>query len=292
MIDPDAVFLAERERLEGVAYRLLGSRADAEDVVSDAYLRWRGVEPGTVRNAAALLTTITTRLALDRLRRATRDRARYVGPWLPEPLPTDPELLPAPDAPEDVVVLAESLTLGFLAVLERLSPDERAAYLLREVYGEPYEVVADALDRSPAACRQMVHRARARVQGTPRFRLDRARAEDLAGRLASALLDDDAATLESLLHTDVVLVGDGGAHRRAARRPVVGPDRVGRLLRTLARRFDGAAFDLRWVNHSLAFFVWVDGHLDTVLALTLDDAGEHVRAIHTIRNPDKLAALD
>lgn len=293
--DPDATFLAERPRLEGLAYRLLGSRADAEDTVSDAYLRWRRADTASVRNPAAFLTTVTTRLALDRLRRAARDRQRYVGPWLPEPLPTDPTELPAPGAPDDAVLLAESLTYGFLAVLERLDPDERAAYLLREVYAEPYDVIADVIGRSPAACRQVVHRARDRVQGAPRFSLDRERAEALAERLSLALLADDAHALGELLHEDVVMVSDGGAARRAARRPVVGRDRVARLMASITRRMFApgveAQTQVRWVNNQLAYAVWIDGTLDSVMTIAVDASSETARAVHVIRNPEKLRAV-
>ncbi len=294
--DADVAFLAERPRLEGLAYRLLGSRTDAEDTVSGAYLRWRGGDRAAIGNPAAFLTTVTTRLALDRLRRAARERQRYVGPWLPEPLPTDPAELPTPGSPDDAVLLAESLTYGFLAVLERLDPDERAAYLLREVYAEPYAVIAGAIGRSPAACRQVVHRARERVHGAPRFSLDRTRAEALAERLTAALLADDVDALGELLHEDVVLVSDGGAERRAARRPVVGRDRVGRLLASLARQVFAPGVDartqVRWVNNQLAYAVWIDGELDSVMTIAVDGATETARAVHVIRNPDKLRSVE
>lgn len=286
---PDERFAAERRRLEGLAYRMLGSSADAEDVVSEAYLRWRRTDAATIRNPAAFLTTVTTRLALDRLRSAAREREHYVGPWLPEPVPTDPSALPAAGAPEDAVLLAESLTYGFLALLERLDPDERAAFLLRVVYGEDYDVVAAAIGRSPAACRQVVHRARARLRGSPRFTLDRRRAEDLADRLAAAVLTDDTDALEALLSEDVVLVSDGGGARRAARHPVVGRARVSRFLAGVVRGLTG---DVRtamgWVNNQVAFVVWVDGEVDAVLTVSIDVQTGLAGSIQTVRNPAKL----
>lgn len=295
MTDVLAEFTAHRPLLFTVAYEMLGSAADAEDVVQEVWLRWSADDREDVQEPRAYLVRIATRLALNRLRTLARQRESYVGPWLPEPLPTDPTELPAPGAPDDAVLLAESLTYGFLAVLERLDPDERAAYLLREVYAEPYDVIADVIGRSPAACRQVVHRARDRVQGAPRFSLDRERAEALAERLSLALLADDAHALGELLHEDVVMVSDGGAARRAARRPVVGRDRVARLMASITRRMFApgveAQTQVRWVNNQLAYAVWIDGTLDSVMTIAVDASSETARAVHVIRNPEKLRAV-
>jgi RNA polymerase sigma-70 factor (ECF subfamily) len=279
-------FDQERDRLFGLAYRMLGSVADAEDVVQDAYLRWVASDQDSIREPAAWLTTVTTRLALDRLRRAQRERAAYVGPWLPEPLPTATE----PD-PSESVVLAESLTLGVLVVLERLDPVERAVFLLREVFDEPYSSIAEIVGRSEAACRQLVHRARTRVQAarSPR-QIDPARRDELVATFSRAIATADVEALRHVLAEDVVLVSDGGADHHAARRPVVGVDKVVRFLTNVAKRLPADA-EVRWLtaNHEPALLVLVEDRPEVLTVLQLDSRG--VVGLQILVNPDKLRAL-
>lgn len=283
----DLVFVRERSRLEGLAYRLLGSVADAEDVVADVYLRWRRVDPGAVANPAAYLTTMVTRRSLDRLRAQSRARRHYVGPWLPEPVPTAPE----PD-PADAVILAESLTLGFLTVIDRLDPLERAAFLLHDVFAEPYPAVAAAIGRSEAACRQLVHRARGHLAAERRARLvDPQRRDALLEAFGAALVSGDLDGLQRCLTDDVVLVSDGGAKRRAARHPVLGPHRVGRFLINLAKRIPpGSAIEAMTVNFEPAVAVRAGASIRFVMVVECDGAG--VRAVRLVVNPDKLGAVD
>lgn len=221
------VFGIERPRLLGLAYRMLGSLADAEDVVQDARLRWAGTDRQVVENPAAWLTTTTTRLALDRIRTLARRREDYVGPWLPEPVTlaaTDPS-----SDPSDALELAQSMTLGFLVLLDTLSATERAVFLLADVFGEPFSAIAAAVGKTEDNCRQIAHRARRKVRS--------ARAPDTApassallAELFMATASGDIDTLLTLLDTDVVLLSDGGAERRAARRLVVGAPKVARFM--------------------------------------------------------------
>jgi len=276
------VFEDERPRLLGLAYRMLGSITDAEDVVQDAWLRWQGADRSTIENPAAWLTTVTSRLGLDRLRAQQRRKEDYVGPWLPEPMAGGP-------GPEERAELAESLTLGFLTVLDRLGPVERAVFLLADVFGEPFPVVARAVGKSEEACRQIASRARRRVreERAGARTADQALLEKLV--LATAAGDVDAVI--GLLAPEVVLVSDGGPHHHAARRPVVGPDRVARFLVNLAARWnddDGTA-EFAEVNGAPALVMRVAG---APLVVTADRVGDRVATIRCFVNPAKLGALD
>lgn len=284
----EQIFHAERARLTGLAYRMLGSLADAEDVVQDAWFRWQRASGDDIRNPAAWLTTVTSRLALDRLRAQRRRREDYIGPWLPEPIST--RTAPASvDDPARSVELAESMTLGFLVVLDRLGPVERAVFLLADVFGEPYADIARVVDRSPEACRQIASRARRKV------REERAQSmpadEALLADLVGAVITGDVAAVLSLLSPEVVLVSDGGPHRRAARRPVLGPARVARLMINLTQRLptDGdIAFEQ--VNAGPALVLRSD-ELTVALVADRDDEGL-VSVVRMVLNPDKLAGLD
>ena len=219
------VFAEERPRLLGLAYRLMAERADAEDVVQEAWLRWSTADQAAIDNPQGWLTTVTSRLALDRLRAIRRRREVYVGPWLPDPVSTR-------RTPMETAELAESLTLGFLVLLDRLGPVERAVFLLADVFGEPFAVISEAVGKSEAACRQIAMRARRKVR-TAAGDGDGVRgpaSAELLTELMVAVLSGDEEHAMQLLATDVVLLSDGGASRRAARRPVVGPERVLRLL--------------------------------------------------------------
>ncbi len=220
-------FEGERPRLTGLAYRVTGSLADAEDVVQEAWIRWAAGGVGRVDNPAGWLTTVTSRLALDRLRAQRRRREVYVGPWLPDPVPTARGV-------EETAELAESLTLGFLVLLDSLGPFERVAFLLGDVFGEPYSVIAETLGKSEPACRQLVSRARRKVRSAQPDSGARgpvpASAELLAALMNSVLAGDEERVLK-LLDPDVVLISDAGPARRAARVPVVGAKRVQQLIK-------------------------------------------------------------
>lgn len=269
-----------------LAYRMLGTPDDADDVVQDVWFRWDDAHGrGDVDNPAAWLTTVTTRLAIDRLRSARRRREVYVGPWLPEPLPPGTET----DVPSSSAVAAESLTLGFLAVLERLQPVERAVFLLHDVFGYPFTEVAATVERSEAATRQIAHRARQRVQAD-RVRVDPDpdRVEQLADAFLGAMLEGDVDALRALLTEDVVHVSDGGADRRAARRPVVGAHRVARLMVNLASRVEpGTELHPVIVNGQYGWYATM--RAEPLMVLVPSFHGGRVSRLHAVLNPDKLA---
>jgi len=280
-------FENERRRLRSIAYRMLGSLEDADDVVQEAWLRWDGIGAdgrAAVTNPPAWLTTTATRLALDRLKSAQRQREEYVGPWLPEPVLTDSD-------PAVSVELTESLTLGFLSVLERLAPVERAVFLLAEVFDEPYAVIAPTVGRSEEACRQIASRARRRVRDErPRFE-PMERRDDLVAAFVAACADGRLEALRKVLADDVVLVSDGGPNVHAARRPVRGVYRVGRLLANLVKRIpDGTSMEFHDVNGEAGLLVRRDGVPWYVVALEERDG--HVAAIRLVINPDKLHRID
>jgi len=266
----------------GVAYRLLGSVTDAEDVVQDAWLRWDGAAAEDVRNEEAYLTTVVTRLALDRLRSARARRETYPGPWLPEPVAAGAD-------PAAAAELADSLSMALLVVLETLSPLERAAFVLHEVFGEQYPEVAAVLGRSEASVRQLVHRARAHVDaGHTRYRADRSTHVHVVHRFLAACQDADLSALLEVLAPDVVIVSDGGGVAHAPRRPVHGRDRGAPLLAGLAGRGPGdAVFTLEPFNGALGIVARIDGVPIAAMAVTVD--GGQVRSLHLVANPAKLA---
>ncbi|PSD15263.1 RNA polymerase subunit sigma-24, partial [Stenotrophomonas maltophilia] len=210
-MNAETVFQTHRPRLMALAYRLLGSRADAEDVVQDAWLRWSGADPASVRDAEAWLVTTTTRLGLDRLRAAKRERAHYVGPWLAEPLAVTLEPDPAP-GPAQLHALADDVSVAFLTLLEQLGPEERAAFLLKEAFDHDYREIAELIGHSEANCRQLVHRARQRLQaGRPRFNADAIQHRQLLKRFMDASQRGDSEAIQALLHANAQLVSDGAA---------------------------------------------------------------------------------
>jgi RNA polymerase sigma-70 factor (ECF subfamily) len=278
-------FEEHRRHLFGVAYRMLGSVSEAEDVVQDTWLRWRQAPAADVRSPRSYLTTVATRLAIDRLRSAQRRREEYVGPWLPEPLVTD-------DDPAATAELADSLSMAFLLVLERLNPVERAVLLLHDVFGYDYEEVADIVERTPANCRQIGSRARGHLTGERPVR-PRPHQDDeqrLAFAFAAAAGSGDLATLEGLLAEDVVLWSDGGPARRAARRPVVGRDRVARFVANLSHRLPyELTFEYLHLNGEPAVIVRTPAGPFLTMSVELGDGV--ISAIHTVINPDKLRHL-
>jgi RNA polymerase sigma-70 factor (ECF subfamily) len=276
-----ATFEGERDRLRGLAYRITGSRTEADDVVQEAWLRWDRSDQDAVERPGAWLTTVTSRIALDRLRAAQRTRESYVGPWLPEIAVSEAD-------PAERAELAESLTIGFLAVLERLGPVERVVFLLADVFAVPFDEIATVVDRSPEACRQVASRARKRVrQERPRFRATDEEAWRVAAAFLAAVQAGDIDRVLELLAPDVVAVSDGGADHHAARRPVVGPDRVARLAINLTARTPSAmAFELRLINGQPGLLVTLDGR--PFLATAVEVVDGLVAGLYTVVNPDKL----
>jgi RNA polymerase sigma-70 factor (ECF subfamily) len=274
-----------RGRLLGLAYRMLGSRSDAEDVVQDAYLRFAGAQD--VHNAEAFLVTVVTRLCLDRLKSAKAQREVYVGPWLPEPV-FDAEGLSADAATE----LADDLSFALLLALDRLSPLERAAFLLHDVFDTPFPEIAAMLDRTEAACRQLASRARRAVRDD---RPAPAKAPDNHARLLQAFSDAVASgnvrQLAELLREDAVALTDGGGRKFAARNPIIGADKVARFFIGLAGKIAGQ--DVRMqpavINGAVGALLYLDGELDLTLSMAID--GEKIAAIYIVRNPDKLRHL-
>ncbi|CAL9647529.1 ECF RNA polymerase sigma factor SigJ [Streptomyces sp. enrichment culture] len=277
-------FVAHRNLLFTVAYEMLGSAADAEDVLQETWLRWAGVDLGTVRDRRAYLVRITTRQALGRLRALGRRKESYVGSWLPEPL------LTSPDVAEDVE-LADSVSMAMLLVLETLTPTERAVFVLREVFDLGYDEIAGAVDRSPAAVRQIAHRARAHVAARrPRGVVSPAETRDAFEAFRRAVETGDLQGLLDVLAPDVVLVGDGGGVRQAVPRPVVGAGKVARLLVAgLGRTTAETSLRPAEVNGHPALVFRLDGVLDTVVAVRVDDG--LVTGLYAVRNPGKLSHM-
>jgi RNA polymerase sigma-70 factor, ECF subfamily len=285
----DASFEACRAHLRRVAYRMLGTLSDAEDVVQEAYLRWRGVDASTIAEPRAFLTRITTRLCLDQLKSARVRRESYVGTWLPEPVLPEPvtrESSAGSDAREDV-------SMALLMTLERLSPLERAAFLLHDVFDVDYAELAETLERSEAACRQLAARAREHVQAhKPRFRATREAARRVAAAFESAMQSGDTRALGALLAEDAVLYSDGGGKRLAARRPIQGRDNIVKLMEGIVSKYGwpgSAGFTPLELNGDPAWLVREPDGLETI---TLAVDGEHIAALYLVRNPDKLRHLE
>jgi RNA polymerase sigma-70 factor, ECF subfamily len=277
-------FLIHRRLLFTVAYEMLGSAADAEDVLQESWLKWNRVDVSAVRDPRAYLVRIVTRTSLDRLRTIARRREDYVGPWLPEPL------LTTPDVAEDAE-LADSLSTAMLLVLETLTPTERAVFLLRDVFGLEYDELADAVGKTPAAVRQIASRARAHVAARrPRGVTSPADAQAALTVFMRVLETGDLQPLVDLLAPDVVAVGDGGGVKRATPRPVVGSAKVARLLQAgLVTSRDALTAELAQVNGSPALILRLDGELDSVLTMRVEDG--LITAMYTVRNPDKLSRM-
>ncbi|MFI0913245.1 MULTISPECIES: RNA polymerase sigma-70 factor [Streptomyces] len=277
-------FVAHRNLLFTVAYEMLGSAADAEDVLQETWLRWSGVDLGAVRDRRAYLVRITTRQALGRLRALGRRKESYVGTWLPEPL------LTTPDVAEDVE-LADSVSTAMLLVLETLAPTERAVFVLREVFDLGYDEIAEAVGKSPAAVRQIAHRARAHVAARrPRGTVSPAETRDALHAFQRAAETGDIQGLLDILAPDVVLLGDGGGVKQAVLRPIVGADKVGRLLVGGLGKV-AAAVSLRpaRVNGHPALVLRLDGELDSVLTVRVENG--LITGLYAVRNPEKLSHM-
>jgi RNA polymerase sigma-70 factor (TIGR02957 family) len=279
----DTAFALHRSLLFTVAYEMLGSASDAEDVVQETWLRWAGVDHAEVRDPRAYLVRIVTRQALNRLRSVARRREEYVGEWLPEPLMT------GPDVTADVE-LAESVSIAMLTVLETLGPAERAVFVLREVFETPYEEIAEAVGKSPAAVRQIAHRAREHVAARrPRSQVSATEQREVVERFLTAVRSGDVQGLLAVLAPDVVLVADGGGLVAAVRRPITGAERVAGFLGNLARLEDVEVRTV-WLNGAAGGRVDIGGDLDTAVALGVEDG--RITHIYAIRNPQKLARFD
>ncbi|HEX2174613.1 MAG TPA: RNA polymerase sigma-70 factor [Nocardioidaceae bacterium] len=282
------VFVAHRNLLFTVAYEMLGSAADAEDVLQETWLRWVAREErsdlDSVRDERAYLVRITTRQALTRLRTLGRRKETYVGPWLPEPL------LTAPDVADDVE-LADSLSMAMLLVLETLTPTERAVFVLREVFDLGYDEIAEAVDKTQAAVRQIAHRARAHVAARrPRGAVSSAESRAALEALQRAIETGDLQSLVDVLAPDVVALGDGGGVKQALPRPVVGADKVAALIAVgLKQARDDLSAEPAQINGSPALILRLNGELDMVVAVRIDDG--LVTGLYTVRNPEKLSRV-
>ncbi|GIL39460.1 RNA polymerase sigma factor SigJ [Roseiterribacter gracilis] len=284
MDDSDPARFEElRPRLQRLAYRLLGSVAEAEDVVQDAFLRWAAADRDQIQVDAAWLSTVTTRLALDRLRSASVARTDYVGPWLPEPMLEAPDS----DAPDYAINRAEDVSTALLLVLERLAPTERAAFLLHESFDMSHADIANALGLSEAGSRQMVHRARERVRSEKqRFEVDPKTQRDLVARYAKALIARDTLGVAALLAPDVVLLNDGGGHAGAARNPIEGAAHVTRLFDGINRKNKSVTFQIMQVNGEPGVVHFIGETVFAVDTLRIEDG--RIAAVYRQMNPYKL----
>lgn len=278
-------FVVHRNLLFTVAYEMLGSAADAEDVLQETWLRWVEVDPGQVRDQRAYLVRITTRQSLNRLRTMTRRKEAYVGPWLPEPL------LTAPDVAQDVE-LAESVSMALMLVLETLSPTERAVFVLREVFDIDYDEIAAAVDKSPAAVRQIAHRARRHVDARrPRAAVPASATRAALESFQRALTTGDLQGFLDVLAPDVVLMSDGGGIKQAAPRPIIGADKVARFIVGGTGKVDATiTIDPTLVNGNPALVLRLDGEIDGVMAIRVEDA--RITGLYYVRNPEKLTRVE
>jgi RNA polymerase sigma-70 factor (ECF subfamily) len=279
----EEAFARHRSLLFTVAYEMLGSAADAEDVVQETWLRWSDVDHAKVREPRAYLVRIVTRQALNRLRTLSRRREDYVGEWLPEPLLTGPDVA-------DDIELAESVSIAMLTVLETLGPAERAVFVLREVFDTPYDEIATVVDKTPATVRQIAHRARDHVAARrPRTTVSSTEQQEVVDRFLAAVRGGDLNGLLELLASDVVVVADGGGLVAAARHPIEGAERVAAFLMGAARISDFEATPI-WLNGSPAGRVDIGGALDTAVSVAVEDG--RITRIYAVRNPHKLTGLD
>jgi len=285
-LDSAATFNVYRTRLFGIAYRMLGSKADAEDVVQDAYLRWHAEDAAKVDSAEAWLKTVVTRLAIDRLRKAKVERANYPGPWLPEPLP-------AVDAntPETALELEGDVSIAFLALLETLAPEERAIFVLHDVLDDDYADIASMLGKSEASCRQIVHRARERLTSRrQRFLIDEQTRTRMLQRFIEAATSGDRAAIRALFAENATLVSDGGGKGVAATRPLHGAERISWLWYAVAKRAQGKAERrIVRVNGEIALANYFFGHLHSISVVVTD--GNLIHEYYTVANPDKLGSF-
>lgn len=281
-LDRTALFEQYRPRLFGIAYRMLGSVDDAQELTQEAYLRWHQASAVEIRAPEGWLVAVITRLSIDRLRSASWEREQYVGSWLPEPIATD-----APSAPDRQAELASDLSMAFLVLLERLGPEERAAFLLREVLDAGYDEIAKVLDRSEAACRQLIHRARERLRDERRqVAMSAQEKEALTERFLGALRSGDRDTLLSLVAPNATWTSDGGGIVTASRRVIVGADRIARLLLGMERKWPFVRHELTWLNGEPAVATSYGDQLVCTTAIEFSEDG--MVAFYRMLNPNKL----
>lgn len=287
MTTPTDTFNALRPRLFGIAYRMLGIRADAEDIVQEAWLRWHATGHEEARIPEAWLTTVVTRLAIDRLRSARTEREHYFGPWLPEPL-LDDESTPSP---EQALEEAGDISTAFLLMLERLGPEERAVFLLHQVFDFDYPEVAAMVGKTEAACRKIMQRARERVrEGRPRFSVNRELHIELLGRFIQASRSGDRAAVRSLLTEDATYTGDGGGKAKTTVNVIYGAERIGRLIAGLQRKHGHTIqHEIVRVNGGYGLLTSRLGQPDSIT--TIDIEGGMIAALYVVRNPDKLSTV-
>jgi RNA polymerase sigma-70 factor (ECF subfamily) len=282
--DRTALFEKNRRRLFGMAYRMLGVAQDAEDLVQEAYLRWHQADVSALRSPEAWLLTVVSRLSIDRLRHLSTERAAYAGNWLAEPIASEQVLDPEAQSEQ-----SDDLSLAFLRLLDRLAPEERAAFILREVFEQDYAAIGESLAKSEAASRQLVHRAEQRVRGDkPRFRVSAQAHARLLDGFVNALKSGDQAALLGLFASDVVSVADGGGKVAASRYPLEGAERVAHLLLTVERKFR-SELPHRLVDVNGRPALVIEDGAGRVLSLTtIDSDGEQIVGLYTVLNPDKL----
>lgn len=293
MDDATTRFAQVRPHLLGLAYRMLGEMSGAEDIVQEAWLRWHSQDTHVIRDARAWLSAVTIRLSLDSLRSARARRERYVGPWLPEPLmPDDMRTLSASD-PEAHAELASDLSLALLHAMERLSPEERAALILHDAFDCEYAEIAAMLDKTEAACRKLVSRARERVKADrPRYTVSRQQHEQMLARFAHAVTNGSTAELGALFAGDVVFYSDGGGRVSAARNPVFGADRVTRLVAGLWRKFYGLApIHLIATEINGQPSILIRGGDQVISTMTIECEDGRITALYVMRNPEKLTRI-
>ncbi len=286
------VFFTDKPLLFSIAYRMLGSASDAEDVLQDAWVRYRGADRSKIRSSKAFMTTIVTRLCLDRLKSAQKTREEYIGPWLPEPVLTS-EL----ESPETMMQRSESVTLAFLVLLEQLSPEERAVFLLKDIFDYEHSEIADILGTTAENSRQLLHRAKTRLkEGRPRQTGTARSRRAIAERFARAFSTGDASELTALLTSDVGMWSDGGGKATAARRPLVGRDEVLKFLIGLHRIGENtglirdASLTIEDINTEPALVLRLGTRIESIFVLSIDN--DAISGIRVVRNPDKLTRID
>jgi RNA polymerase sigma-70 factor (ECF subfamily) len=284
--DPEATFNALRPRLFSIAYRMLGIRADAEDVVQDAWIRWHDTPKDQIVSKDAWLVSVTTRLSIDRLRSARVNREAYIGWWLPEPIVEVDE-----STPESTLELADDVSVAFMWLLERLSAEERAAFLMRQVFDADYAEIAEVVRKSEPACRQLVHRATVRIQhDRPRFDVPRDKHRELLGRFIEAAKEGNLANMRALMSDDVQLVSDGGGKAKSFMHILKGAGRVAGVFWTLEHRYPAeVSYKVALVNGEPGLLRYVRNTLESVQSFIVDDC--RIVAVFIIRNPDNLVSV-
>lgn len=281
-----ATFHALRPRLQGIAYRMLGSMSESEDIVQEAWLRWNAADKESVNSPEAWLVATTTRISIDHLRSAKARREQYVGIWLPEPVLTE-----RPATPEDIEELSSEISLAFLTVLERLTPEARAAFLLREVFDVDYGDVAEAIGKSESACRQLVHRAKVQLrEAHPHHAVRSDVHQTLMRRFAEVLARGDLTGMKAMLADTAILLGDGGGQVASFPKPMIGGPRIAQLLFSATLRYKEAVrIELAMINGRYGVLRYINGELESAQDYETD--GERITHIHVQRNPDKLARV-